>query len=176
MAAIFENPLPIVFVGIVVESILIALLYCTRKKLWLVPIVGVLAALIAAVSIERAVVTPREEVEYTIDKIAAALRDNDTEAVLEHLSETARESRSRAKWALGRVEVNKVSVSGLDITINRLTSPPTAKATFSGLVRFEDRKKEYPYQAYASKFEVEFRKEGGGWKVTSHSESNHAGP
>ena len=175
MTAIFENPLPLLFVGIVVEAILITLFYGMQKKVWLVPIAGVLLAMVALVIVERVVVTEREEVEHTVDQIAAALRANDTNAVLSHLSDSARESRSRAKWAMGRIEINSVKVSGLEITVNRLTSPPSAKAVFSGVIRFKDRKKEYPYKAYGSKFEVELRKEGGRWKVTAHSESNPAG-
>lgn len=170
MTAIFENPLPLLFVGIVVEAILITLFYNFQKKVWLVPIVGVLLALVALVLVERIVVTPREEVEHTVDKIVDALRANDVNAVLSHLSDSARESRSRAKWALGRIEINGVKVTGLEVTVNALKSPPSAKAVFSGVLKFDDRKKEYPYRTYASKFEVEFRKEGGRWMVTGHKE------
>lgn len=172
---LFENPLPLLFVGVVVEAILITLFYGTRKKVWLAPIVGVLLLLIALVVVERVVVTPREEVEQTIDQIAAALRANDVDAVLAHLSGSARESRSRARWALGRVQINGVKVSGLEVTVNSLTSPPSAKAVFSGVIKFDDRKKEYPYRVYASKFEIDLRKEGDRWKVTGHRELNPTG-
>ncbi len=175
MTAILENPLPAIFLGVVVEAILIALLLGTHKKVWLAPIVGVLLLAVALVAVERLVVTEREEVEYTIDSIAAALAANNIDAVLAHLSDSAQESRARARWALDRIEVNSASVSGLEITINSLTSPPTAKAVFSGVIKFEDRKKEYPYQAYMSKFELELRKEGDRWKVTGHKELEPSG-
>ena len=170
MDTFFENPLPLLFVGVIVEAILISLLYGTHKKVWLLPIVGVLLVLVALVLVERIVVTPREEVECTVDQIADALRANDINAVLARLSDSARESRSRAKWALGRIEINGVKVSGLEVTVNSLRSPPTAKAVFSGVLKFDDRKKEYPYRAHAAKFEVDFRKEGGRWMVTGHRE------
>ena len=170
MTAIFENPLPLLFVGIVVEAILITLFYNFQKKVWLVPIVGVLLAMVALVLVERIVVTPREEVEHTVDQIADALRANDINVLLSHLSNSARESRARAKWALGRIEINGVKVNGLEITVNSLRSPPSAKAVFSGVLKFDDRKKEYPYRVYSSKFEIELRKEGDRWMVTGHKE------
>ena len=172
MTTILENPIPVLFFGVIIESVLIALLFSTRKKLWIAPIIVVLLVMIAGLVVERVVVTEREEVEGTIDDVAAALRANDINAVLTHLSKTAHQTRSRAEWALERVQVNSVKVSGLEISVNSLTSPPSAKAKFSGVVKFDDRKKEYPYRAYASEFEVSFRKEGKSWKVTDHVEKN----
>lgn len=175
MTAILENPLPAIFLGVVVEGVLVALLLGTRKKIWLAPILGVLVLAVGLVVVERLVITEREEVEYTVDSIATALVANDVGAVLSHLSDSAHESRARAEWAMGRVQIDSASVSGLEITVNELTSPPTAKAVFSGVIKFEDRKKEYPYKAYASRFELEFRKEGERWKVTGHQELDPRG-
>ena len=175
MTTLLENPFPLLVVGMLVEAFLIGLFYATHKKVCLIPIVVVLIVVIGGVLIERAVVTEREEVESVVDQIAAALRANDAQAVLSHLSSSAQESRRRAEWALDRVQVNDASVSGLEITINSLTSPPTAKAKFSGVIKFDDRKKEFPYRVYASNFEIDFRKEGNRWMVTGHNESNPAG-
>ncbi len=175
MTTFLENPYPLLVVGVLVEAFLIALIYALQKKVLIVPIVVVLVLVLGGVLLERFVVTPREEVESTIDQIAAALRANDTPAVLRHLSSTARESRRRAEWALDRVQINGVKVSGLEITINSLRSPPSAKAAFFGVIKIDDRKKEFPYPTYASKFEIDLRKEGARWMVTGHSESNPAG-
>ena len=175
MTTFIENPYPLLVVGVLVEAFLVALLYATQKKLILIPIAVVLVLVIGGILIERAVVTEREEVEDTIDQVAAALRANDVDAVLSHLSKSAGESRSRARWALDRLQINGAKVSGLEITINSLTSPPSAKAKFSGVIKFDDRKKEFPYRVYDSKFEFELRKEGNRWMVTGHDESNPAG-
>ncbi len=175
MTTILENPYPLLVLGVLVEAFLIALLYALQKKVLLIPIVAVLILTVGGVLLERFVVTQREEVESTIDQIAAALRANDTDAVLSHLSSTAHESRRRAEWALGRIQINGVNVSGLEITINSLTSPPSAKAAFSAVIKFDDRKKEYPYRVYPSEFEIDFRKEGNRWLVTGHRELNPAG-
>ena len=133
MAALFEDPLPAIFVGVIVESILIALFFATQKRLWIIPIAGVLLLLFALVLVERLVITEREEVENTIDEIAAAILANDVEAVLSHLSDSNRKSRARARWAMDRVEVHGVKLSGLEITVNSLTSPPSAKRSMFGI-------------------------------------------
>ena len=142
MATFLENPYPLLIVGVLVEAFLIALFYSVQKKVLLIPIIVVLVLIIGGVLIEHYVVTEREEVEDTIDRIAGALLANDADAVLSHLSRSAHESRNRAQWALNRIKINDVNVSGLEITINSLTSPPSAQATFHGTIKLDDRMQE----------------------------------
>ncbi|MBN2291298.1 MAG: hypothetical protein JXM70_02670 [Pirellulales bacterium] len=175
MSTFLENPYPVLVVGVLALAFLFAMFYNLQKKVLLIPIVVVLVLTIGGVLIEQVVVTEREEVEATIDQIAAALRANDAPAVLSHLSSSAYESRRRAEWALERIQVNDAKVSGLEITINSLTSPPSAKATFTGVIKFDDRKQEFPYQSYMSKFTITLRKEGDRWMVTGHEEASQAG-
>ncbi len=67
---------------------------------------------------------------------------------------------------MGRFEVEDAHIHDLEITINRLTSPPTAKAKFLAVGKGRDRKNEFPYQGFARRVVVELRREGGRWLVT----------
>ena len=76
------------------------------------------------------------------------------------------EARDYARLVLGRVEVEDAHIHDLEITINRLTSPRTAKAKFLAVGKGRDRKNEFPYQGFARRVVVELRREGGRWLVT----------
>ena len=171
MTVLVEDPMPIIFIGIVVEAILAACLIGTRRGVLLAPMAGVLVLVLLGVVVERIVVTEVERVEAVLDGVAAALKANDLDRVQQYLSRSAVQSRHRAQWALGRVEILKAKISNLEITVNDLTSPPTAKAKFSGMASFNDRKGEWPYHShYCPSIVVELRLEGDRWMITDHSE------
>ena len=170
MTVLVEDPMPIIFIGIVVEAILAACLIGTRRGVLLWPMAGVLVLVLLGVVVERIVVTEVERVEATLDGLAAALEANDWDRAQQYLSRSAVQSRHRAQWALGRIEVLKTKIRNLEITINDLTSPPTAKAKFTGTISYNDRKGEWPYHNYFSTFILELRLEGDRWMITGHSE------
>ena len=170
MTTLFENPMPIIYVGIFVVAILGAILLNTRRGVLLIPIGLVLVLILLGVLVERLVVTPREEVEMTIDGLAAAIKANDPAGTLRYISPSAEKTRRRAEWGLERFAVKDAKVRNLEITVNRLTSPPSAKASFNGILSIEDRKGQLPYRAYPIEFTAEFRKEGNRWLLMGHTE------
>jgi hypothetical protein len=174
MTILFENPWWIIFAGVVIEAVLGIVLFRTGRGILLWAMLGVLALTLLGVLIERLVVTDRERVEMTLDGITAALEANDLNRVLSYVSPDATQTRRRAAWALGIIEVQSARFYGLEITINRLTSPPTAKASFLGHIAYRDRKGEFPYNNYASRFVVDLRKQGEVWIVTGHVEQQDA--
>jgi hypothetical protein len=72
--------------------------------------------------------------------------------------------------ALRLVEITDVKVRNRSVTINRLTSPPTADAEFQGWVHFNPRVETIPYPFYAARFKIELRREGDRWLITDHIE------
>ncbi len=170
MNILFENPLRIIFIGIVVEAVLGIALFRTGRGAILWAMIGTLALTVLGVIIERVVVTENERIEMTLDGITSALEANDLNRVLSYISPGAVKTRNRAAWAMGRIEVQSARFYRLNITINRLTSPMTAKAAFFGHVSYRDRQGEIPYSNYGSRFIVELRKEGKTWVVTGHVE------
>ncbi len=172
MTSLLENPTPILFAGILAEAVLAVFLVQTRRGVLIVAMVGVLLAAIAGVVIERVVVTDGERVEATLDDAVRALSDNDLPGVLACLSSQADRTRQRATWAMGRLRFTSVSIRGLDITINQLTSPPAAEARFTGVAYFRDLRGESPYERYAARFVVELELEGDQWRITDHVEND----
>ncbi len=77
MTLLFENPLRIIFIGIVIEAVLGIVLLRTGRGALLWAMLGVLALTLAGVVVERLVVTEKERVEMTLDGITSALEAND---------------------------------------------------------------------------------------------------
>ena len=66
------------------------------------------------------------------------------------------------------VDVEEGHISDVEITINRLKSPPTAEANFLAVGRGKDRKGEFPYQGFAQRVKVQLQLQGGRWLVTGY--------
>ncbi len=175
MITLVEDPMPIIFFGIVAEAILAAVLLRTGRGIALVAMIGVALLVLLGLGVERLVVTEREEVEAAIDGIAAALEANDLDRVLSFVDPAAGHTRGRAAWAMERAEVLDTKVRNLSINVNHFTSPPTARAEFNGVIRLRDRRGQFPYDNYAAKFTVEFRREGERWLITDHVEGKPLG-
>ena len=73
MTFLFENPLRIIFIGIVIEVILGIVLLRTGRGALLWVMLGILALTLVWVGVERLVVTERERVEMTVDGISSAV-------------------------------------------------------------------------------------------------------
>ena len=171
MATLLENPMPIIFLGILAEAVLAILLVSLRQSVFIWAMVGVLVLVIAGVALEIAVVTEVERVEATLDGVTRALEDNDVDRLLrEYVAPVAAKTEARARTALSMVEITSAKISGLRIEINRLTSPPTAEARFNGVVRFEPKTDMIHHRYYARRFTVELRLEGDRSLITDHVE------
>jgi hypothetical protein len=170
MSYFTEDPLWMIFLGVAVEAVLAVILFRTGRGYVLWMMIGVALLAVLGLIVEKLIVTEREEVEATLDDIAAALEANDLDRVLSYLAPEARHSRERARWALGRVIVKSANIYRLKITVNKLDHPHTAKAEFLGYIAYRDRKGEIPYENYGSNFTVDLRKEDGRWVVLDHTE------
>jgi hypothetical protein len=176
---LLESAMPVLFGGVVVEAILAVVFFNDRRVIWLLPMIGVALLILLGIVVERVVVTPREEVEATIDEVADSLAANDIQRALGHISPTATQTRSRAEWGLDRFEVSKTKITGLTININELTSPPTATAEFKGFITIaRDKKGEIPSRTYVVAFTAEFERHGDRWLIAEHTEDtpNIGGP
>ncbi len=77
--------------------------------------------------------------------------------------------RSESRRALDRFEFRLARIHDLEIVINRLTSPPTAKVTFRAVGSGRDRRGEIPYQGFAETVTVTLRQEHGRWLAADYS-------
>jgi hypothetical protein len=168
MAFFVENPLRILFIGVVVEAVLAMLLLRTGRGILLWAILGVACLFGAWLAVERLVVTDREAVEQTLDDAVKAVRRNDLGGLLNCIAPSANAPRELSNWVMGRFEVGEGHIGELEIKVNRLTSPPTAKATFLAIGRGRDRRNECPYQGFGHRVTVELRLMGDRWLVTGY--------
>ncbi len=176
MTWLLENPLPILLIGLATTVVLMVVWYQVQKRALLLAIGATIALTALGLVVERAVVTPWEEVEQTLQELADALKANDLERTLSYVSPEAVETRKRAKWAMGRFRVKKAKVSDLKIQFNPLMSPPMAKATFTGIIAVEDKGGAFNLaRPYPIRFTAEFRKQGERWVLTGHSEKTLIG-
>ena len=180
MTTLIEDPMPIIFFGIIAEAVLATMLVSTRQGAIIWAMLGVLVLVAAGVALEVLVVTEVERVEATLDGVVDALKDNDLDRLLnDYIAEDAAKTRTRATNALGWVEITSAKISGVDISINRLTSPPTADARFRGAVHYEPQTEWIHQRYYAADIVAKLRLEGDRWLITDHveiSELGSAGP
>lgn len=81
--------------------------------------------------IEAVIVTPREEVEQTLDEIARHVQSNDVESVLSYLHSSAQRYRDEAKTEFPRHRFDRVKVTQItNIEIQSEAEPPTAVVEF----------------------------------------------
>jgi hypothetical protein len=172
MTSLVETPVPVILFGIVGEAVLGIILLRTGRGALLWAMGGVLAVVLAGVLLEGLVVTDREEVEAALEDVAAAIEANDPAPLLDgnlYLTDSATQSRAIIRWGMDRVDFTRVKITSLDITINRLTSPPTARAQVQGIVYFHDRHGDFPYESYPLKeLVVELRQQSGRWLISGH--------
>ncbi|MGA2034405.1 MAG: hypothetical protein ABSG68_19340 [Thermoguttaceae bacterium] len=166
-----ESPWPILVFGILAEAILaVALLRSGRGALlWIM--LGAAVVVGIGLLVERLVVTDRKRVAATIDGVAAALEANNVEAVLRYVSNSSPQLREEAQLRLSQVQLVHVQVRNLEVLINRLTSPPTAKATFNVFVTGRYRQgefSEFGQQSRPGKLSVELDLEGDRWLITGY--------
>ena len=173
MTTPLESPMPVIFLGIVALAMLATIFVSTRKRSILLAMVGVLALVFAGVAMEWLVVTEKEQVETTLDGAIEALEANDLARLLDnYVAPSATYTRARAAFAHSYVEVTSAKANGLEISINDLTSPPTAEARFTGVVRYRFRNPQtaIPRDYYAAGFVVKLRRENDRWLITGHEE------
>ena len=173
MTTLLENPMPVIFFGVIAEAVLAIILVSNRQGVLVWAMLGVLVLVSAGVALNLWVVTDAEKVEATLDGAADALEANDWPRLQQYISEGAVRTRNRAFSALSAMKFTSAKISSLKIEINRLTSPPTADTHFIGAARFEAVNPERPpyvYRSYTAEFHVELQQEDDRWLVTDKVE------
>ncbi|MCS7238035.1 MAG: hypothetical protein NZ899_07175 [Thermoguttaceae bacterium] len=171
MVLLVEDPLPILFVGVLAEALLgLALLHTGR--MYIVP--GMIAVAIltgGAIIAEALIVTDREAIEAQLERGAAAFVQRDWATIDALIAPDAQTTRSRASFVLEHLKFHWIKIRQLEITVNRLTSPPTAEAKFRVAFRFEETTGQYPYRYDEVGLLVELMLTNQGWLVTDHIEA-----
>ncbi len=166
-----ESPWPSLMLGVVLEVILTIALVRTGRVAIIGAMVVVFAMTVGMVILERMIVTEAEEVEDSLDRVAAALVANDSPAVLACFSPQC-PRLAELRSILSRVTVRVATIGGdLEVRPNHLTQPPSAICYFTGHVEAKDSRGQIPYEHMMRKFKVTLRKEGGRWLIADYSEA-----
>ena len=169
MNNVFENPLPIVFVGVLVFAVLLAVWTQQRKRKWVVAMICTVAVVICGIILEIVVVTDGEEVAATIHQIANDMESNNVPAVLGHISTSAGTLQANAEAILKKVKVDKVSVKrNLTVTVSDSATRKSAIAKFNAVARVDDKSATFGNQTVPRLMILNLVKEGDRWRVVQY--------
>jgi len=173
MAALLESPMPILLFGIVAEVALGIALLRTGRGVLLAAMAGVLLLVVAGLALEWFVVTDVERIEATLEGLAETLEANDLQRVHAFCSESATHTRSEAARAMRMVEFTEIKITDLNVTVNDLTSPPTATAIFTARVSARDKAGLFDGAApLLIGSTLKLRRESGNWLISGHDLKN----
>ena len=176
MNVFFEQPLYAVFLGVLVEAVLV-MVYLQSGKRWLISVM-LLVALLAGggVMLERMVVTDRETVEATMTQIVADIESNDASLVLAHIAKEATKKRAESQRILAMVKFRSVEIRRI-IKIETMPelSPPQAKANFTVKPVVSDSSGTIEDFPAPRRLEVTFVKEGDAWRILDYEIFNLMG-
>ncbi len=169
MSNVFENPLPILFGGVLIFAVLFAIWTQQKKRRWVLAMVATVLAVVAGVVLERLIVTDAEEVASTIRRIAEDMESNDVPAVLAHISSSSPDVRSHAESVLKRADVQTVSVKrNLKVAVVNSGARKTAIAKFNAVARLQDKSGTFGNQNVPRFMTLYLIKEGNAWRVTNY--------
>lgn len=170
MAMFVESPWPILVIGIAVEAVLAMMLLRTGQGRLLVAMIVAALLLLLGLVVERFVVTDREAIANTLDTAAAAVEKNNLDGLLKCISSKKTEKTVKdAHYVMGLCEFEKARICELEITINRLTSPPTAKAKFRAIGQVNARNAEISHMGFARWVNATMCKEGDCWLIGDYT-------
>jgi len=165
MQWIFDSPWTILLVGLAIEALLAVFLLRSGKPVLIGSMVAVGLLTAGLLVVERVVVTDEEEVSDTLDGIAAAMESGDVPQVMAGFSPNCARYRE-IQNSLSRYKVRKAHVGGdLQVRLNRLTSPPSATAYFTGRIEGRDQRGEVPYEHIIRKFKLTLQKPAQQWLI-----------
>ena len=132
---LFEQPLIIVVLGMLLILGLGAAWSASGRKELLVGMVAALALLIGGLVVERMVVTDREAIDATLEQIARDVQSNNRRALLRHIYSGAPELKQKAEAELPNYEFTECRITKIfSRDIDRLAEPRSAIVEFNVLV------------------------------------------
>ncbi len=173
---LFENPYPAFVLGVVTAGFLSASYNISRNGIFL-KLIGVTFLLVAGVfALDYFIVTPREEVMAVIQEGIAGLKANDADRLAKILDEKkSGVTLARVREGFRYGTITGAKANDIRITVNDLTSPPSARAEFFGVVTFNVKHGDVPWDRYACRLIVDFEKQRDRWVIVGHEERSIIG-
>jgi len=167
---LFEGLWTILIVGIVLEIVLGLVLLNTGRGAVLVAMVAVALLVGVAAIVERLVVTDREAVTNALYGAADALEANDLDELFTYVGPEAQSLRRRASDVLPRIRIKEANIGRLQVSVNRVHNPPTARTELIGRFIVEDIAQQIPYENYVQRFAIRWRRDGDRWLMVDYEE------
>ncbi|MCA9237875.1 MAG: hypothetical protein KDA44_20515 [Planctomycetales bacterium] len=170
MTSILENPLPIWIAGAVCATFAGVVFAARRNLASLVALAVIVLLTLAGAAIERAVVTPREEIEAATTGVLDALEANDLPAVLALIDPAAKTVRADAEAAMPQVKIDKANIEGtLTIELAPAAAEPTAAvAKFRGILIGNTRRGGATI-GYRDQVEINWVRRGDQWLIDGYT-------
>lgn len=167
MTLLLEEPLPIVMIGLLIVAILGGVWIRSGRNWLIYALVAVIVLMAVMLLLERWVDTYREQVDATLRQCAAAVENNDMEAVLGHVQADAGEIRLQARNELPRYRFKKVVIArNLEIAVDSQHDPPQAVAEFNVILDVTLRRGMADMKGAVRFVEVTFQLDDDGqWRV-----------
>jgi len=167
MSWLTEDPTPIYVLCGLASAVLVAVVYFTGRAVWLLGVTAALGIMGVALLIDVLVLTDRERIEDVIAEGAEAVKSNDISRVLPLISPNAPELQDLATRTMQMFKFSDIRVTTTpEIMVNKLTSPPSAKARFSAVAHVRMPGGGTSTQPVPRKVELRFAWEGDRWLVT----------
>ncbi|MEM8944496.1 MAG: hypothetical protein AAGD11_04870 [Planctomycetota bacterium] len=130
---LLENPLPILAVGAILATFCGIIFLAKRNLPSLVGLAAVILFTSLFIVTEQLIVTPREQVEVSIDQILDAIQANDVDAVLALVDPSATDVRGQVEALMPMVDVDDTGATAIQIDCEG-RDPTEATSQFKGRV------------------------------------------
>lgn len=168
MSWLVENPMPVIYVTVVVQLILVGILVLTGRGVLLFAMLGVGAVAGLLLLVEYVVVTDVEQIQDTLAATAAAIATNDANAVKEFVAAEDTRTRNAIDNLYDDFYIERVSIkSNLKIEVTP-AEPPTALATFNAVAVGGEQRSGTRGVTVPRFLKVSLRKDGDRWLITDH--------
>lgn len=169
MSGIFENPFPLIVIGVITAIISGGMWLQTGRKSALYATLVLVVLMIGLVIVAQLVESERERVSRTLHQIAREVEQNDVEAVLSHVHPNAPQVRAQAAAELPTYTFQSVDIKrNLEITIFSERTPPQAVARFNAVAVLSDRSGLINNRHVPRFVVVTFEQDNDEWKVVDY--------
>jgi hypothetical protein len=169
MSYLAENALPIWMGGAVLLTLAVVIYLQLRTTAALIAILLVVLATVALLVAEHLIVTPREAVEETLYRLAAAIEADDLAGVLRFIEPTATEIRSDAETLMPLVDVERARIIGTpEVTVDESAQPATATVNCQALVDVTV-KQNGMKGPYMDRVQIHFVRSNDDWLIESYT-------
>ena len=164
-----EHPWRLAMTGIAVLVFCFLVARATGQRPWYIATLLVVPLWCALFVVERRVVTLREAIDGVLHEIADDLVTNQVERVLRHVSPTRPDLLRQTRRLLPRYEIHQARVKS-NLRVERVADETAeiVRARFNAVFLVSETKGEIHNLLSPWFFVVDFREEGGTWKVVRY--------